>query len=72
MPLLTKEIEILQAKLKSTFGLEMVEIHYARQSKGSKNAASQGEVLVHLASNDYFILALKSKGIWMNQTPCLQ
>lgn len=30
-----------QVKLKDIFGLEMVEIHYARQSKGSKNSASQ-------------------------------
>lgn len=30
-----------QAKLKATFGLEMVEIHLSRQTKGSKNSASQ-------------------------------
>lgn len=55
---LTADIEFLQAKLKSIFGLEMVEIHYARQSKATRNSASQGELLVHLANNVQLILAL--------------
>lgn len=34
-------IAAAQAKLKSIFGLEMVELHLARQTKGNKNSASQ-------------------------------
>ncbi|XP_024396132.1 uncharacterized protein [Physcomitrium patens] len=40
-----------QARLKSIFGLEMVEVHLSRQTKASKNAASQapaGDVKVYV------------------------
>ncbi|KAG0567856.1 hypothetical protein M758_7G109200 [Ceratodon purpureus] len=40
-----------QAKLKAIFGLEMVELHLTRQSKGNKNSASQapaGDVKVYV------------------------
>lgn len=44
-----------QAKLKAIFGLEMVELHLARQTKGNRNSASQAA-----PSGDVKVYVLKS------------